>query len=105
MKKTKLQIIIVTISLIIIAASAFFILTGKKEYSQEEKEAYLAQNISYLASQNGMEEVLGGHFFIDSIVWEDENTAIIEFEDGHNLFKARAVFDELEVESFDGLDF
>ena len=67
-----------------------------------EKQMYLSENISEIASNNGAEEVLGGTFYIVSMKWIDNNTAIVEFEDGHNLFSAKVVFKNgVGIDSFD----
>jgi len=50
---------------------------------------YLRQNISELSPQK---EVLGGKFYITSIEFISDNEAVIEYEDGHNPYKAQASF-------------
>jgi len=64
---------------------------------------YIRENISALSPEP---EVLGGKFYIVSINFTGPYEAIVEYEDGHNLYRAKAVFSvpasqEVKIESFD----
>ncbi len=64
-----------------------------------EREVYLSDNLSSLSPEK---EVLGGSFYLTNVYWDDQNSALIEYEDGHIAVKARVVFAEgLELESFE----
>lgn len=54
-----------------------------------ERETFLANNLSNLSAEK---EVLGGTFFLTNVFWQDINTAIIEYEDGHIALKAKVIF-------------
>ncbi|MDD4319628.1 MAG: hypothetical protein PHW10_04885 [Candidatus Peribacteraceae bacterium] len=43
-------------------------------------EAYIRANISALSPESA---VLGGTFYVTDIRWQDEDTAVVEYEDGH----------------------
>jgi hypothetical protein len=68
-------------------------------------EVYLRANIKTLSPEPA---VLGGTFYVTSIVWSDDGSAIVEYEDGHIALKARVVLayvdtakTEIVVKSFD----
>jgi regulatory protein YycI of two-component signal transduction system YycFG len=73
--------IIIFLFLILILFLVYIFLDNSIE--RDKKELYITQNISQITDE---EEVLGGHFFVTHIEWIDNNTAIIDFEDGHNAF-------------------
>lgn len=51
-----------------------------------EFENYVRNNISELSPEK---EVLGGKFYVTKIEWADDNNGIVEYEDGHIVFKAK----------------
>jgi len=57
---------------------------GEQELTQAQKEdlvtRYLEVNISNLSTES---EVLGGTFYVTNIKFNDMNSGIIEYEDGH----------------------
>ena len=78
---------------------------GKFLESQEElsflfeRETFLSENLSTLSPEK---EVLGGSFYLTNVYWQDMNSAIIEYEDGHIALRAKVVFAEgFELESFE----
>jgi len=80
---------------------------GKFLESQEElsflfeRETFLSENLSTLSPEK---EVLGGSFYLTNVYWQDMNSAIIEYEDGHIALRAKVVFAEgFELESFEML--
>lgn len=50
-------------------------------------EEFLRSNISDISPEK---EVLGGKFYLTNIEWVNDQTAIIEYEDGHIALKAEA---------------
>lgn len=48
-------------------------------------EQYLKENISTISPEK---EVLGGKFYITKIDWLENNSGIVEYEDGHIALKA-----------------
>lgn len=52
-------------------------------------EEYIKAHLSELSPEK---EVLGGKFFITKISFENAGTAVVEYEDGHNAYKARVSF-------------
>lgn len=56
---------------------------------RELVEAYIRQNIGTLSQE---EEVLGGTFFVTDIALRSGNRAVVEYEDGHNAFRALATY-------------
>ncbi|MFZ2151970.1 MAG: hypothetical protein WAV09_02560 [Minisyncoccia bacterium] len=63
---------------------------------------YLKKNISTLAPEK---EVLGGTFYVTEFTRLDSTSGIVEYEDGHNAYKAKVVFslhddDNIAVTSF-----
>lgn len=48
-------------------------------------ENYVRKNISELSPEK---EVLGGKFYVTNIIFADEDTAVVEYEDGHIALKA-----------------
>jgi len=98
MKISKITIITLIICIGVFLVATFFLL-GNKDYAPEREE-YLLKNISSIAAQNGVSEVLGGTFFVTNIYWKDRDIALIEFEDGHNLFMAEISFKGDEISSF-----
>lgn len=66
-----------------------------------ERETFLSENLSTLSPEK---EVLGGSFYLTNVYWQDMNSAIIEYEDGHIALRAKVVFAEgFELESFEML--
>lgn len=66
---------------------------------------YLQKNLSALSPEP---EVLGGKFYLTKIVFQDNQTAVIDYEDGHNAFRAELKFsispyEEVAIESFRSL--
>lgn len=57
---------------------------GKTEI-QNAVQKYLEANISQISLQK---EVLGGKFYITKINWSENNSGIVEYEDGHIALKA-----------------
>jgi len=63
---------------------------------------YIRENISDLSPKA---EVLGGKFYVTSIVFEGPYEATVEYEDGHNAYTAKVTFrvpsaNEVEIETF-----
>ena len=56
-------------------------------------EAYLRQNISTLSPESA---VLGGTFYVTSITWLDDESVLVEYEDGHIALKAEAVLEPVD---------
>lgn len=54
--------------------------------SQTAADAYIRANVSELSPTPA---VLGGTFQVTDIEWEDEDTAIVSYEDGHIALKGR----------------
>lgn len=50
---------------------------------------YIKKNISILSPQK---EVLGGTFYVTQFIRTDRNSGIVEYEDGHNAYKAKVSF-------------
>ena len=68
-------------------------------------EEFLNKNISDISPEK---EVLGGKFYLTSIEWLDEQTAIIDYEDGHIALRAEVRLSftdetkkQVQVESFE----
>ncbi len=56
---------------------------GDVSFTAEEKElveSYIEENISKLST---VKAVLGGTFFVTSILWQDDGSVTVEYEDGH----------------------
>lgn len=53
------------------------------------RETYLRENINLLSPEPA---VLGGKFYITSIIWPEVDRAIVEYEDGHIALKADVSF-------------
>lgn len=64
------------------------------------REEYLNANLTKLSPTK---EVLGGNFFVTSVVWIDRDTAVINYEDGHIALSAKVGFlnGSTEVQYFD----
>jgi len=64
--------------------------------------SYIEDNISELSPEDA---VLGGTFYVTNINFVDNNLAIVEYEDGHIAFSAKATFsvndNEVEINSFE----
>ncbi len=56
---------------------------------QELVAKYIALHLSQLSPEKA---VLGGKFYITHITFENSGNAIVEYEDGHNAFRARVGF-------------
>lgn len=77
----------------------------QEEYTEEDRlafESYLEENISDITAQ---EPSLGGTFMISSFNWVNNSTAVIVYEDGHNMYEAEVSLsynesDEISVEYF-----
>lgn len=54
--------------------------------NQDAADAYIRSNVSALSLTPA---VLGGTFYVTDIEWEDEDTAIVSYEDGHIALKGR----------------
>lgn len=54
--------------------------------NQTAADAYIRANVSELSPTPA---VLGGTFYVTDIEWEDEDTAIVSYEDGHIALKGR----------------
>lgn len=100
--------IITLLILVAVIILGFFLLRGKEKTNgipvvkQELVESYIRENISSLSPE---EEVLGGSFYVTSVDFEDDNSCVVEYEDGHIALKARAEFevssdDQVEITSF-----
>lgn len=66
--------------------------TGGPDLSVEQQNLigdYIRENISEISPDK---EVLGGKFYITKIIFENNESALIEYEDGHNAFLARVRF-------------
>jgi len=50
---------------------------------------YLKNNISILSPEK---EVLGGTFYVTNFTDTGNNSGIVEYEDGHNAYKAKASY-------------
>jgi len=84
--------------MIIIISGAIFQLYVNNDKQNEQPtitdntiqvENYIKENISELSPEK---EVLGGKFFVTKLDFPGNNQVNIEYEDGHNLFEARAVY-------------
>lgn len=70
---------------------------------QASAETYIRANIGDLSPAD---PVLGGTFMVTDVEWQDDNTALVTYEDGHIMLTARAEVeadddgDEVMVESF-----
>lgn len=58
-----------------------------------EKEVYIETNISTIANEYWVNEVLWWTFFVTNFEWIDENKTTVEFEDGHIMIIAEIIFD------------
>lgn len=65
-----------------------FVFTGST-ISEPTILDYLKKNISTLAPEK---EVLGGTFYVTEFTRLDSTSGIVEYEDGHNAYKAKVVF-------------
>jgi hypothetical protein len=90
--KKKIVIIIVAIFILTIVcflANYFFLKVKYNLLNQYDKEVlvseYLKENISVLSPTK---EVLGGKFYITKILFIDDNSGEVEYEDGHILLKS-----------------
>lgn len=54
--------------------------------NQAAAEAYIRANVSDLSPTPA---VLGGTFYVTDIEWEDDDTAIVSYEDGHIALQGR----------------
>lgn len=54
--------------------------------NQTAAEAYIRANVSDLSPTPA---VLGGTFYVTDIEWQDDDTAIVSYEDGHIALKGR----------------
>ncbi len=75
---------------------------------QDEEDlviSYIENNISELSP---VDEVLGGTFFVTNIKFIDENSAIVEYEDGHIALQAEATYsitdNQVSIDSFQLLE-
>ena len=78
-----------------------FVFTGST-ISESTILDYLKKNISTLAPEK---EVLGGTFYVTEFTRLDSTSGIVEYEDGHNAYKAKVIFsldddDNIAVTSF-----
>lgn len=71
-------------------------------------EEFLKANISDISPEK---EVLGGKFYLTSIEWVNDRTAIIEYEDGHIALKAEVELSftdetksQIQVERFEMME-
>ncbi len=66
-----------------------------------EAEAYIRAHVSELSPTKA---VLGGTFYVTSIDWEDEDTAVVSYEDGHIALQGRTTVElnggEVRVSNF-----
>jgi len=62
---------------------------------------YLSENLSTLSPEP---EVLGGKFFVTKLEFINENKAIVEYEDGHNMYRAEFEY-EIEGEEIKPVSF
>lgn len=100
----KFGILLILVAIVVLG---FFLLKEEKTNEipvakQELVEDYIRENISSLSPE---EEVLGGSFYVTSVDFEDENSCLVEYEDGHIALKARAEFEvssdeQVEITSF-----
>jgi hypothetical protein len=58
-----------------------------------DAEAYIRSNITQLSPEP---PVLGGTFAVTGITWEDKDTALVEYEDGHAVLVARIEVERTE---------
>lgn len=134
MKNTNLKLIIAAVLIIIIALMSWYYLKDKESvenYSNQEQSIrqkeksdlvmsdniensadieskqelvseYISENISDLSPE---EAVLGGSFYLTGIRFTDDNTAVIDYEDGHIALNAAVKFSVTNgvvlIESFD----
>ena len=59
------------------------------ESSKTTVATYIRDNISVLSPEP---EVLGGKFYVTNITFASASKALVEYEDGHNAFKAEVEF-------------
>lgn len=101
----KFGILLILVAVVVLG---FFLLKEEEKANeipvakQELVEDYIRENISSLSPE---EEVLGGSFYVTSVDFEDENSCLVEYEDGHIALKARAEFEvssdeQVEITSF-----
>lgn len=62
------------------------LLTACTPTNQAQAEAYIRANVGTLSPTSA---VLGGTFTVTDIEWEDADTAIVSYEDGHIALKGR----------------
>ncbi len=59
---------------------------GPSASSKTQAESYIRTNVATLSPRSA---VLGGRFSVTAIEWEDADTALVTYEDGHILLKGR----------------
>lgn len=68
-------------------------------------EAYIRANVGELSP---VPAVLGGSFYVTDIEWEDDDTAVVSYEDGHIALKGRTDIrksgDDVTVTQFTAVD-
>ncbi len=71
--------------------------SSEQSWSEGQKIAaeYITKNIASLSPEK---EVLGGKFYITKIIFENENSGVVEYEDGYNAYRAQVSF-QVEGES------
>jgi len=62
--------------------------TGDVTVNRPAIEDYLRQNIGRLSPEPA---VLGGTFYVTSIIWQSDGSTLVEYEDGHIALKAEAI--------------
>lgn len=63
---------------------------------QEEVASYIEENLSEISPKK---ETLGGTFYLIGYDFENGENMIIEYEDGHTLFRARVTFEYINSEN------
>jgi hypothetical protein len=83
---------------------SFEIIENDVDFDEERAVInYLENNISLLSP---VDTELGGSFYVTSVTFPEENTAIVDYEDGHIALSAKANYSinsdgEVEINSFD----
>lgn len=62
------------------------LLTACQVDARTEAEAYIRENVTELSPTPA---VLGGTFFVTDVEWEDDDTAVVSYEDGHIALRGR----------------
>ncbi len=88
-----LTIFLLSISSNIVSAKSVCALSENLDEIKCSREVYLQDNISSIATNEGIELNEGKKFYVNSIDWIGKDSVLVEFEDGDRIYLALIDFD------------